>query len=145
MGTNYYLRRAKGSAKTIFCTDETTEIHIGKSSAGWCFSLHVIPELEINNLDDWKSLIKGALRGRWKIVNEYGDIVSYEELMEVIEQRSWEKRKDYRNHPHYSSEAEFLEKNHAVPGPNGLVRHQIGRYCLGHGPGTYDYIPGHFF
>ena len=30
------------------------ELHIGKASAGWHFGLCIYPELNINNLEDWK-------------------------------------------------------------------------------------------
>lgn len=40
--------------------------------------------------------------------------------------------------------AAFLASNHAEPGPNGLLRHKIGPYCLGHGEGTWDLMPGEF-
>jgi hypothetical protein len=45
MCTNYYLKHPDG-----------LYLHIGKSSAGWCFSLHVMPEAGINSLDEWRSL-----------------------------------------------------------------------------------------
>lgn len=69
MGTNYYLK-----PKPCECCGRTDEgLHIGKSSAGWCFSLHVIPEEGINGLDDWKSRFDEP---GVQIVNEYGEVVS---------------------------------------------------------------------
>lgn len=66
MGTNYYLQEKPPCDK---CGREFERLHIGQSSAGWCFALHVIPELGINNLADWKK--------RWEehpsvIRDEYG-------------------------------------------------------------------------
>jgi hypothetical protein len=35
--------------------------------------------------------------------------------------------------------------NYSERGPNFLLRHRVnGRHCIGHGPGTYDYIAGEF-
>ena len=53
MGTNYYLY--EGSEACPTCKRPFEPLHIGKSSAGWCFSLHVIPEEGINTLDDWRT------------------------------------------------------------------------------------------
>lgn len=128
MGTNYYLREnACGH-----CGRSDDQLHIGKSSAGWCFSLHVIPEEGLNSLDDW--------RIRWtkgRIFDEYGTEVSPDDLIERITERgslvpsNWTER-DY-------------EMNSAVPGPNNLARHLIdGRHCVGHGEGTWDLIAGEF-
>jgi hypothetical protein len=46
MGTNFYLK-----------SPDAEPLHIGKSSAGWCFSLRVYPEYGINNLEDWLDLL----------------------------------------------------------------------------------------
>lgn len=50
MGTNYYLH-TKPDCEC--CGRGFEPLHIGKSSGGWCFSLHVMPEDNINTLDDW--------------------------------------------------------------------------------------------
>ena len=113
MGTNYYLRTQPACA---CCGREYEPIHIGKSSGGWCFTLHVIPENAINSLDDWRKLwnTPGA-----KILDEYDRQIPIEEMEEVITQRSWN--------------------------AGGLRRHPIdGRYCIGHGEGTWDCCPGEF-
>lgn len=130
MGTNYYHRIDGG----IFGIDER---HIGKSSGGWCFSLHVYPEENINTLNDWKKLL---IQG--EIYDEYGDKISYDELINIITKRSWDN--EWITNVYYRSYAEFLRKNNAVKGPNNLVRHAIGDHCIGHGKGTWDYIIGKF-
>ena len=126
MGTNYYLN----------IKDDV--LHIGKSSGGWCFSLHVIPELNINNLDDWKN--------KWKnksiIKNEYGDKISKKEMLDIITNRYFN-RVDNEFYG-YRNEEEFHIINHSEPGPNGLVRHKVNDMCVGHGEGTWDYIIGEF-
>lgn len=63
---------------------ENPTLHIGKSSAGWNFSLHVI-EGEIETLDQWKE--------RWskegvRIVDEYGEVFAPDEMLHVITNRN---------------------------------------------------------
>lgn len=129
MGTNYYVE-LKPPCKC--CGREYTPLHIGKSSGGWCFSVHVIPELGINNLQDWSQAWKGK-----RIYNEYHDDVSAEEMLDIITNRSWIKTRQW-------SFSDYI-MNHAQPGPNGLVRHVVDDvYCVGHGVGTWDYITGDF-
>lgn len=128
MGCNYYIKN--------------TRYHIGKSSAGWCFSLHVDPSNGINNLEDVLKLI-----GRKKVVDEYGRGVSKKELIDKITKRSWHERE----FPYQCtfegktlSKEQYLSRNDAVEGPNNLLRHKIGDFCIGHGEGTYDYLVGEF-
>lgn len=129
MGTNYYLQEAT----CPHCGRGADKLHIGKSSAGWCFGLHVMPEIELNDLPDWKA--------RWSkptsvITNEYDDVVSAEDMEKTITERSW---KGSELGPGWYS------VNHAQPGPNGLARHSIGEgHCIGHGSGSYDLITGEF-
>lgn len=136
MGTNYYLQHGVCEC----CKKPARERHIGKSSGGWCFSLHVYPEDNINTLDDWKKLLaeKDA-----KIINEYGDLISYEDMIDEITNRNWNPRE---SKPYdYSSWEEFHRKNYSFDGPNNLLRHQILKgHCIGHGEGTWDYIIGEF-
>ena len=128
MGTNYYLTE-KPPCKC--CGRDYDDLHIGKSSGGWCFSLHIIPDQGIHTLDDW--------RKRWKkdgvtIRNEYRDIVSSDQMEDIITNRGSKNPQDDFDY----------EGNYATQGPNGLVRYKIGPYCNGHGDGTWDYIPGDF-
>ena len=147
MGTNYYLHR-KPPCATCGKPDEEP-LHIGKSSGGWCFSLHVIPEDGIHDLGDW--------RREWNqpgsvIMNEYGERVPVSEMDAEITERKWKRNFEGKwwGSPvgftglEYASEAAFHRKNHSERGPNGLLRHAIGDYCVGHGEGTWDYIPGDF-
>lgn len=122
MGTNYYWHPHPLAAP----------IHIGKSSAGWCFGLCVHPDLGIADLPDWE---RHWIHG-W-IEDEYGDIVSVDEMRERITARSWERNR-------HLDDPVFLRWNHAVPGPNGLLRHAVGDYCVGHGAGTWDLLPPGF-
>lgn len=141
MGTNYYSVRRGVDYKSVlsFWDLRGTEdcIHIGKSSAGWCFSLHVVPELGINALEDW---IRMFIEPDRIIVDEYHEIVPFDRMMGTITQRG-----SLRT---LVEDDEFLRKNHAVPGPNGLYRHRLDHTrqfgCVGHGEGTWDMIFGEF-
>lgn len=113
MGTNYYLHE-KPPCKC--CGRPFEKLHIGKSSGGWCFSLHVIPEENLLTLDDW--------RRRWSapfatVMNEYGDQVTPAELERIITERVWRGSQPMHHPIDY-------------------------RHCVGHGPGTWDYIIGEF-
>lgn len=141
MGTNYYLH-AKPDCEC--CGRPFEPLHIGKSSGGWCFSLHVMPDDGINDLDDWLSLL--AKPGAF-VRNEYGEKVSREELLEIITQRSWANGTfDDRRWFGYFSEADFHHRNYSERGPNGLLRHSMreGGHCVAHGAGTWDCIVGEF-
>ena len=112
MGTNYYFYEKEPCE---YCGRHYDPIHIGKSSAGWAFGMHVDPDMGINNIDDWEE--------RWEqpgsyIMNEYGEEITVNEMKDVIKNRTWE---------------------------GGLYRHEIdNRHCCGHGEGTWDYILGEF-
>jgi hypothetical protein len=133
MGTNYYLHEPEENA-CAHCgrSDKGRVLHIGKSSGGWCFSLHVIPDAGINTLDDWR-----ALWSRGEIRNECGDTVKPEYMEDTITSRG------ARRGPEDITQS-WLRNNGAEIGPRGLARHQIGSHCIGHGEGTWDYILGEF-
>lgn len=123
MGTNYYVKIL-----------DKEPLHLGKSSGGWCFSLHVYPEDGINTLDDWKSIFCDPYT---LIKDEYGHRITPRELLQWITQRGWQSLDALTQ--------EFFDLNHAEPGPNGLLRHKVdGVHCIGHGKGTWDYIIGEF-
>lgn len=132
MGTNFFLHEQKPKqCPTCGHTPNYEPLHIGKSSMGWCFSLHVMPEEGLNTLEDWTM--------RWSkpgtiIKNEYGEQLTPFEMHDYITNR-----KGRAN----AWSASDLARNHAVQGPNHLARHN-GENCAGHGPGTYDYITGWF-
>ena len=111
MGLNYYWFNKK-----LF---PTKKLHIGKSSAGWCFALHVIPEEGIRDLDDWIKIWK-----KGKIRDEYGRKIKFEEMIQIITQR---------------------KAKHLFLNGDGLFRHEIdGEICIAHGEGTWDLIKGDF-
>ncbi len=126
MGTNYY-EVLEESCPT--CGRGGAERHIGKSSGGWCFALHVYPEEGINDWPDWQARLR-------HIRDEYGDDISPEDLVAIVTNRKW--LRDKPNPP------AWYRENHAERGPNGLARHRVGVHCIGHGAGTWDLIVGDF-
>lgn len=83
MGTNYYLHL---KPPCHACGREVEEpLHIGKSSYGWAFALHVVPEQLIFDLPDWERLwaLPGAV-----IRDEYGADIAPEEMKRVITERT---------------------------------------------------------
>jgi hypothetical protein len=137
MGTNYY---EVAQPACPHCGRDHDQLHIGKSSAGWCFSLHVIPAMNLNDWPDWESRLSD---GR-PIEDEYGKRITLAELREIVTDRGRDGR-DWEQSPYgYPSWPEFHRRNHSQPGPKGLLRHQLSRWCVGHGAGTWDLLPGEF-
>lgn len=135
MGTNYYL---------VYPDDEdgrpSPQLHIGKSSSGWCFALRVYPERGLTSWNDWWRLLE-ARPDNAAIKDEYGDPLTLAEMWAVISLRHWNRRPSC---PYGRPEERFLADNHAEWGPNNLLRARIGGRCVGHGEGTWDYIEGEF-
>ena len=82
MGTNFYVKT--GKMKKVICNygcehEIEEELHIGKNSYGWKFNLHIIPDMGINELEDWRPILKSG-----KIYDEYDRPVSYEEMIDFI-------------------------------------------------------------
>ena len=143
MGTNYYMVKGEWEdldepiASMVVESPTPLRIHIGKSSGGWCFSLHVMPEMGISTYEDWKNLIVDLMLDGWRIEDEYHDEISPEELHKVITDRrgSCPMTEDQLNI--YGPDAEI--------GPNNLARSRSdGSHCIGHGEGTWSYIIGYF-
>jgi len=130
MGTNYYISKLNPPTEDLFT--KTRNLHIGKSSVGWCFALNVT---EIPTLDEWIKLFNDCTL---VITNEYGTIINPKEMIKIITER--------KNDGQPLSD-EFFKSNHCEKGPNNLARSVIGRgHCVGHGPknSTYDMIVGEF-
>ena len=140
MGTNYYLHQKPDCE---CCGRAFEPLHIGKSSGGWCFTLHVIPEDGISGLEDWIN--------RWQqpgafVRDEYGDRVQLDQLLKIITEReretNWDDPKWWQQY--YRSEAEYHDRNQSERGPQGLLRHRLGDHCKAQGSGTWDCIVGEF-
>jgi len=85
MGMNYYLT---GKPPCPTCGDFGGTKHIGKSSYGWTFGLHIYPDEGINNLDDWEKFIREAVADGRLIIDEEGRRISVEELLKRIRVRA---------------------------------------------------------
>lgn len=97
METNYYFQ-PNGCEH---CGHNPDLIHIGKSSYGWNFLLHVDPVIGLNNLDDWKK--------RWEsgsIVDEYGGIFTPDQMLESImgRPRNWQSSVELSDRHSYGGE-----------------------------------------
>jgi hypothetical protein len=142
MGTNYYWVDQKDVCAHCGRGDIAEEIHIGKSSGAWCFSLHVYPLEGIQDLGGW---IERFLKPGSFIKDENGKRVSPEDMLKIIRDRNGKPDRFEGDPPlFYSSWDECYRVNHAEPGPNGLLRHKIEHICIGHGEGTWDLIDGEF-
>lgn len=140
MEINYYLYEKPDCE---CCGRPFEPKHIGKSSYGWCFGLHVIPEEGIHSLDDWRKLwsAPGAM-----IKDKDGNVVKVADIEKLITgkefNRDWDDPLWWS--PLYQDEADFHRKNFSQRGPNGLLRARISQYCVAHGDGPWDCIVGDF-
>lgn len=132
MGTNYFHESQDACDKCGAPTPGSNLVrrHIGKSSAGWCFALHVYPAEGIYDLVHWVK--------RWKhgkIVDEYGGLLTTPQMLTVILVRL-----SLDSEP---LTPQWLVQNDAYMGPFGLARAAIRPpRVLGPGCGTYDRITG---
>ena len=133
MGTNYYWTEKPPCGH---CGRHFEEVHVGKSSGGWAFGLHVDSGIGISTLEDW--INRWNLPGS-SIRNEYGDAVSADEMLATVTKRSRPDKVKWS--------AEELQRNYAfVDKATNLLRHdpRLDRNCRGNGDGTFDYIEGEF-
>lgn len=95
MGTNYYVKTKQ--KQLVDGWMQPIILHIGKSSYGWYFSLHIIPQYGLNELEDWKNFLKGKV-----IHDEYGRVISYNKMIKTIvrdfneKKGLWGMKKDYQ-------------------------------------------------
>ena len=141
MGTNYYAFIDRPTpCSTCGHRDEGVRIHIGKSSVGWCFALHVYPGdtsetggLVIEDKAGWDAVFA---RPDVEIQDEDGYFVETETVLECIEHRSG---------GDVGPVTAWLAKNRALAGPNNLARHALEPgHCVRHGDGTWDEMVGTF-
>ncbi len=86
MGTNYY---AKINVCKV-CHRSEKEVHLGKSSYGWAFTLQANGYKYYKNWEEMKEWLKGK-----EIIDEYGDKHEIEDFIIWVE-----KRKDIKD-PEY--------------------------------------------
>ena len=113
MSTNYYLH----APACPHCKIPLEEpLHLGKSSQGWCFSLHLYPEDELSDWADiWERLEHSVVSAGYEIKTEYGESVNLSLFFATVWDRS-----------------------------NNCKRHDIDDRCIGHGLGPFDYFIGDF-
>ena len=131
MSTNYYFHKNICSK----CNKPDEIIHIGLSSGGWCFNLHVYPEKSIYALSDWERIWEDSKN--CKIVDEHGNTKTIDEMLIIIVDRHGPAAMDWEK---------VLNNNpNVVKGPNNLCRTKIdGVHTVGHGNGTWDLCIGEF-
>lgn len=133
MSTNYY---AFDAPTCEHCGRSGEPIHIGNVKKGWAFALHVIPEMNLNSLADWKEYLEGK-----HIEDEYERALLLYELMDLIENRKDDP--DREPHERYDDWAHFHQMNQSELDPgNGLLRDKT-KYCVGHG-NAWDLVTGDF-
>lgn len=85
MGTNYYVRRASCKDGCTHCA-EATLIHLGKSSMGWKFGFYIpnaYPREKAYEM--WLIRLDGFLSAGGHIEDEYGQVATKQELLDLIE------------------------------------------------------------
>jgi len=134
MSTNYYLHAPACS----HCGHAKEPLHLGKTSLGWCFGLHIYPEKLLFDWEDiWSHIDALVEEGNYEIRNEYGERVDPGLFFTIV----WDRG---RKEPH---SLQWLKNNHAIPGPFGLARHIVdGNHCIGNAglDAPIDYFVGDF-
>ena len=143
MGTNYYAT----SEECPCCRRKVDMLHIGKSSAGWAFTLRIDTDLEIYSWTAWKKHLKGRI-----IVDEYGTRITMKRLREIVELRTGDIGKGPPPRGSASWD-EFAKSTGAVVDYDlGLLRHEpqtnpmndVNPFCIAHGKGSWDLVVGEF-
>jgi len=135
MSTNYYYYHHHHCPH---CGRNDPPLHVGKSSSGWCFALHVYPDAGLHTLADWVV--------RWRaggvIQDQHGDTVAVEDMLSVISERTGDGSNSFAMSDYSVYHNGAIDSE---PGPNGLDRRAIdGEHCVGHGDGTWDLCQGDF-
>lgn len=125
MGTNYYVHKEPDLLDKLQGAQPTI-LHLGKSSGGWCFAMHVQPELGLRDFVSWMRYLR---KGKVTIYDEYDCVVSFDEMVHIISKRSFP-----RNQKIAEIEPECYH-------PGGCRRHGEDSYGrVKQGVGTYDYF-----
>lgn len=82
MGTNYYLK----AEPCAHCGRGDTQLHIGKSSAGWPFLLAPNRDLDVDTWKAWRQVLCRP-ENRDRIIDEYHKPVTFAELVNTVENR----------------------------------------------------------
>lgn len=142
MGTNYYVSTAPCEHCGVSKYDN---LHIGKSSAGWAFMLHVYPALGISSFRDWMKILSAD---KTIIRDEYDNYVSFSEMVQCIVSRInlFPMTDAKARLEGYMDLQTFLDRNGAeLDEEYGLLRARVdGTHCIKRGSGPYDYFVGDF-
>ena len=88
MGMNHYIKTGKKKLEHCYACGFDHEvdelIHVGKSSIGRYYTLHLDKERGLYDLETWKKFIEKSLAEGAKIVDETGDELTYEDLLHSI-------------------------------------------------------------
>ena len=76
MGTNHYVRKNHCEC----CSRHDREYHIGKSSWGWAYTFQGYPYMKLDSWKNWKEFLKNEV-----IIDEYGDVIPYDEFVQMVE------------------------------------------------------------
>lgn len=141
MGINYYVKSPE-NPKCECCghQEPSEDKHIGKSSYGWNFALHVYPEEGINDLDDWIPILKDS-----EIVDESDCSISFEQLMDTITKRKrTSEANPWNKNDNITKTYKELITNDIILTEKGLARMKLSSFCIKHGQGTWDCFIGSF-
>lgn len=141
MGMNYYFRPDDVPAinrnlalclesRDFDADDWTPEIHLGKSSMGWAFLLHVYP----GKIDNWDEMVQYLSSTPGRIANEVGVHVTVADFVSIVESRRETQNRSYRD-----SYSFYCPKMN-------LHRSRVNeRWCIAnHESLPIDYITGYF-
>lgn len=81
MGTNYYWHEGENSPCKLCGKSNGRTLHIGKSSFGWVFNLHLYKDAGPRDLVDWLRAIRSPGS---TITNEYGDVITADEMLGIF-------------------------------------------------------------
>ncbi len=137
MSTEYFL-----NINVCACCGSAKEkLLIGSASFGWYFALVSYSDENMpKDLSDWDKLFSEPNN---KITNEYGDVLSREEMLSIIKNGSADISPEERFTggitSKYISLDTYLKVNHAELGSRNLLRRELDSYCAAHGPDDLPY------
>jgi hypothetical protein len=82
MGTNYYAELPQCAHPCEHCNFDD-RLHIGKSSGGWKFGFHGIPERGLTSWAAWQDFLADHI-----IYDEYGQMIQLGEFATIVTDRN---------------------------------------------------------
>lgn len=143
MGTNYYLylksdyevisnyfKVRKNNNLFNFAEYEflsPIRIHIGKSSCGWKFCLHIYPNHNINSFKDWYDILQND---EYIITDEYNEVISINKMINIITKKPRVYKKE---------DTGKIIDNQYIVSEVGLLQHSYQGFIVVKNE-TYDYL-----